>query len=214
MIYAENILICIAVPFLISYMFVRGKVRQFILSFLIGMAVCLLGAYISGFLGTVAGLGPDDTAIFISPMVEEALKFLPFLFYLFMFDPSDASLFLEAIGIGVGFALFENCCYILTSGASSLIYIMIRGMAVGVMHIVSMLALCFGLTMARRLKVLTFSAVLGALSLSMIFHAVYNLLVSKPGVAAQIGYALPVVTAMILYIPYQKLRAEEPAKKA
>ena len=210
MIYAENILICIAVPFLISFLFVRGKVQQFILSFLVGMSVCLLSAYIDGFLGEVAGLNANDTAVFISPMVEETLKFLPFLFYLFMFDPTDISLFLEAIGIGVGFALFENSCYILSSGASSLMYILIRGMAVGVMHIVSMLALCFGLTMARRLKVLTFSAVLGALSLSMTFHAIYNLLVSKPGITAQIGYVLPIVMAFILHIPYRKLRAEEP----
>ena len=209
MIYAENIFICIMVPFLIVLLFVRGKVQQFILAFLIGMAVCLLGAYIGGFLGTLSGFSENDTVVYISPMLEETLKFLPLLFYLFMFDPEDESLFMVATGIGVGFALFENCCYILSFGASSMVYILIRGMAVGIMHIVSMLGLCFGLTMARRLKVLSFSVILGALSLAMSFHAIYNLLVSRPGIASQIGYVLPLLTAFILYIPYRKLQQED-----
>ena len=58
---------------------------------------------------------------------------------------------LPAVAIGAGFATFENCCYILTAGAESLPYILIRGMAVGVMHIVSILALPIWLIAARRL---------------------------------------------------------------
>ena len=79
MIYAENILICISVPLLISLIFVRGNTGKFVASFIIGMAVCLISAYISGFIDLASHMGDEDTAIFISPIVEEIMKLLPLL---------------------------------------------------------------------------------------------------------------------------------------
>ncbi len=141
MIYAENILLCIAIPLLISLLFVRGEVLRYVAVFLLGMGVCLIAAYISGFLNLVTGMGENDMSIFLSPVVEELMKLMPLLFFLVMFDPEDRTLTMLAVAIGAGFATFENCCYILTSGAGSLTYVLIRGLAVGVMHIVSVLAL-------------------------------------------------------------------------
>lgn len=209
MIYAENILLCIAVPLFISLLFVRGSARRFVAAFLVGMGVCLLSAYISGFINLASGMGAEDTAIFISPIVEELMKLMPILFFLFLFTPKDTTLIPISIGIGAGFATFENCCYILTSGAGSLPYILIRGMAVGVMHIVSVIAVTFGLMMARRIKLLSLPGITGALALSMSFHALYNLLVSEPGITSAIGYALPLLTAAAMYLPYQGLHSQK-----
>lgn len=205
MIYAENILICIAVPLLISLAFIQGSARRFAASFLVGMGVCLLAAYISGFINVTSSMGAEDTAVYISPIVEECMKLLPLLFFLFMFTPQDKTLMIVAVGICAGFATFENCCYILSSGAESLPYILIRGMAVGVMHIVSGVAVTLGLLLARRFKLLTLPGITGALAFSMTFHALYNLLVSEAGVTAAIGYALPLVSAAALYLPYRRL---------
>ncbi|MBQ6623108.1 MAG: PrsW family intramembrane metalloprotease, partial [Mogibacterium sp.] len=178
MIYAENILICIAVPLIISLGFIHGSARRFTTAFLFGMGVCLLAAYISGFINVASGMGAEDTAIFISPIVEEIMKFLPILFFLFMFMPNDRTLLIIAVGICAGFATFENCCYILSTGVERLTYVLIRGMAVGVMHVVSGLAVSFGLVVARRYNMLTIAGVVGALGLSTTFHALYNLMVS------------------------------------
>lgn len=205
MIYAENILLCIAVPLLIALLFVRSHVRRFVAAFLLGMGVCLAAAYISSFLGLVAGMERNDTSIFLSPMVEELMKILPLLFFAVLFSPEDQQLTMLAVAVGAGFATYENCCYILTSGAGSLTYILIRGLVVGVMHIVSILALSIWLITAKRLKVFSFPAVVGGLSLSMIFHALYNLLVSRPGVTTVIGYLLPLSAALGLYYLYRKL---------
>ena len=109
------------------------------------------------------------------------------------------------LAIGAGFATFENCCYILTAGAESLPYILIRGMAVGVMHIVSILALPIWLIAARRLRVFSIPAVVGGLSLSMSIHALYNLLVSQPGVSSVIGYLMPMLIAFALYFLLRRL---------
>ena len=156
MIYAENILLCIVVPLLISLLFLRGNARRFVVNFLVGMGVCLIAAYISGFLQQSSGLNANDTAIFLSPIVEELMKLLPLLFYLLVFLPKDRTLTDAAVGIGAGFATFENCCYILSFGAESFFYMLVRGMAVGVMHIASILATALWLIAVRRLGVLSF----------------------------------------------------------
>ena len=122
-----------------------------------------------------------------------------------LIEPEDESLFMAGLGIGAGFATFENCCYILSFGAGSLPFVLVRGLAVGVMHIVSILTLSYGLILARRFHVLTGPALLGAVSLSMVFHGFYNLLVSEPGVSRYIGYAIPLVTAAFLYILHQRI---------
>lgn len=209
MIYSENVLVCMAVPLLLALFFLRDRARQFVLNFLLGMAACLLGAYVSGFVDAASGLGAEDTAIFISPVVEEGMKFLPLLFYYLMFDPEDDQLIRAAVGIGAGFASFENICSMIATGTESLSFLLIRGLAVGVMHIVSVFAMILGLIIARRFKALRLSSMVGALSLSMLFHGVYNLLVSQPGVTSVIGFCMPVVTAGFLYLALRRLRGGE-----
>ena len=205
MIYAENILLCIAVPLLLSIIFIKGDARLFSASFLIGMSVCLISAYISGFLDLVTGMGVNDTSVFLSPIVEEIMKLLPLVFIIVLIEPEDKTTLITAVGIGAGFATFENCCYILTFGVESFSYVLIRGMAVGIMHVVSLLMLAIGLILARHFDVMSLPAVMGALSLSVTFHGLYNLLVSSPGISSAVGYAMPIAAAAVLYLPFRKM---------
>ena len=209
MIYSENILICIAIPLLIALVFTRRSTRRFITAFILGMVVCLISAYFSGFIKFVTGTSMNDTAVFYSPIVEEILKMLPLLFYIFVFQQKDDKIFIVAVGIGLGFATFENCCYILSSGASDMGYILVRGMAVGIMHLVCALLLVLGLSLARYFRLLNIPAGIGALTIPTVFHGLYNLLVSQPGVSSYLGYALPILTALLLYTPYRKVINEE-----
>ena len=211
MIYAENILLCIAVPLLITMLFIRGNARRSIVSLLIGMVACLLAAYISGFLQLVTGSTEQDTAVFLSPIVEELLKCLPLLLYLLL-TPGDGELLIASVAIGAGFATFENCCHLLTAGASSLLYVLIRGLAVGVMHIVSMTALSLGLIVCRRHRALSLAGVLGALSLAIGFHGLYNLLVSAEGLSSYVGYAVPIITAAALRFLFRRIYQNAPVR--
>lgn len=206
MIYSENIFVCMIVPIVVTLVFAKGSARRLELNFIIGMTACLLGAYISGFFNVISGMGVENTAIFVSPVVEEAMKFLPLFFYFYMFEPDDDSIFLAAVGIGAGFASFENVCYMVSSGAESLRFLLIRGLAVGVMHIVSVYASVFGLVIARKLKAMRISSTVGALSLSMLFHGTYNLLVSAPGITSYIGFAVPLLTAVALLFALRRLK--------
>lgn len=206
MIFAENILICIAVPVLFSLLFVKGSTRLFLISFITGMVMCLLSGYIDGFISFASEMGQNDASIFISPIVEEIMKILPVLLILFLFVPEDETLLSCAIGIGVGFATFENCCYLLSFGAGSIAFILVRGLAVGVMHIISIVAEAVGLIIVRRFNALSFPSITGALALAMTFHALYNLLVSESGITLYIGYALPIVTALMILLASRRYR--------
>ena len=203
MIYAENIFICIAVPLAMVLLFVKAGAKRFITAFLIGMATCLMSAYIGGFLAVVSGMGMEDTSVFISPVVEEIMKLSPIILYLMLADPTDDDLLVAAAGCGAGFATFENCCHILSTGAQDLFYIIIRGAAVGVMHLVTMVVLVMGIYLLRRYKAFSFAGVMGVLSLAMTFHGLYNLLVSEPGASSYVGYTLPLICAFLLYVLYR-----------
>ena len=102
MIYAENVLICIAVPLVISLLFTKRSTRRFIVSFMTGMIVCLLSAYISGYLAVSTSYSTEEASIFLSPIVEEIMKFLPVLFCFFVFEPSPEDLKPTAVGVGAG----------------------------------------------------------------------------------------------------------------
>ena len=206
MIYSENILLCISIPLLLTAIYTRGAARRSISAFLVGMVTCLLSSYISGYLTLLTDMELNASAVYISPTTEEIMKLLPLLFFLLVFRPREMTLVTFAISLGAGFATFENCCYLLATGSESLAFTLVRGLAVGVMHIVCMLAMSLSLIMVRRYRVFSFSTVVGCLSLSVVFHALYNLLVSAPGIPSYIGYGLPILTALAFYWPYQKLR--------
>ena len=205
MIYAENILLCITIPLIVSLFFIHGNVRRYMEAFLTGMGMCLISAYIDGFLSVATGAGENDTAVFLSPVVEELMKLLPLLLFMIMFEAEDTMLTMLAVAVGAGFATFENCCYILTAGAGDLGYVLIRGLAVGVMHIVSILALSIWFAMAKRLRVFSLPAVAVGVSIAMIFHALYNLLVSEPGISTAIGFTLPVNASAGLFLLYRRM---------
>ena len=205
MIYAENILLCITVPLLLSMVFVRGQAGRYVLSFVSGMVTCLLAAYVTGFLRLQIGWDEADVRIFLSPVVEELIKLLPLLILLLLVETKDDTLLLLAVALGAGFATFENCCSLLTSEEISLSFVVVRGLAVGVMHIVSVAALAMGIIAARRLEALSLAGLAGAFSIAVTFHGLYNLLVSVPGVPTYIGYCLPLLVSAALYHPYRRL---------
>ena len=205
MIYTENILICIGGPLLVTLLFLRDAPRRFVAFFLVGMVMCMLSGYITGYLNLISEAEMENTAVYVSPVVEECMKLLPLLFCVFVMKNDQRALLHVAIAVGAGFATFENCCYILQAGAESFFYTLIRGLSVGVMHIVCMMLLDLGLMMAARLRVFSFSVVIGSLSLSMTFHGLYNLMAAQEGVTAYIGYVLPVLAAGTLYLIFRQI---------
>ena len=204
MIYAENIYISIAAPLCVALFFVTGMGRRMCLFILAGLTVCLLSAYVNGFLVGAAGMGFTDGAIFVTPISEEVAKLLPVLFYFLVFEPEGDELLMAAAMVGVGFASLENVTYLMGTGAESLSYTLIRGFATGVMHTTSTLAVGFGLAILPRCHRATFAGTLGLLAAAVTGHAVYNLLISAGGTVRMIGYFLPMLAALGLALAVWK----------
>ena len=118
--YIENVFACLAAPLVVALFCVHRFRRRSIAFILIGMLACLASSYINTFLAGTIGADSLDTALEISPMIEEILKLAPIAFYLMVFEPKDRNAAAgEAIMIAVGFATLENACYLISSGADN-----------------------------------------------------------------------------------------------
>lgn len=200
MIYTENILIFLAAPFVIGLFLLRGESRRFVTFFLVGTVVCLLSSYINSFFTALCGMTSTEAIVEITPIVEEVMKALPLLFYMIIFTPSKNTIFKCAIATGIGFATFENCCYVVTQGAGDIYFVLIRGFAVGIMHILCSAVLGFVLGIGKNQNHFSWVGVFASVSICISYHAVYNLMVSGNGTWQLYGYFMPFVSAVAIIV--------------
>jgi RsiW-degrading membrane proteinase PrsW (M82 family) len=203
-IYAENIFICLAAPLLIAVFLLRGEARRFVVFFTIGFAACLLSAYINSFLVAATAelaygsLSVAQATIRLTPVCEEVMKALPVFFYVAVAAPQKRAVIPVALAVGLGFATMENIFTIAQYGAQDLLFTLIRGFSVGVMHAICAAIPGFGLTLVMGRRYLAPAGAFGLLCAATTYHAIYNLLVSVPGTARMVGYMLPVATVAVL----------------
>ena len=203
--YIENIYICLMAPLLIAVLCTHRGQRRILLFLLGGMTVCLLSSYISTFLTFATGREPAQAALDLTPIIEECMKLAPVLFYLLVFEPGKKDTAACVLLIAIGFATFENACYLIQNGAADTVYLLIRGFGTGAMHVVCGAIVAAGLQVLWDRFWLRFAGLVGLLSLAITYHGVYNILVSQSGAAAQIGYAIPLVTTVLWLIFRRRL---------
>lgn len=203
MIYSENILICIAVPLIVLIHLVQGKEKRLFISFILGMVMCLVGAYINTYFAVIFDMDATSIARYISPFVEEIMKMIPIVLFVLLREEHKDEVIQFAVAIGAGFATFENCCYLIQNGAENIGFILIRGMAVGIMHVVCALILGIGLNLIGKYKGTMIPGTVGAFSFAMTIHALYNLLVSDTGRPRMIGFCMPIIVFMAVYLVWK-----------
>ena len=197
--YIENIYICIAAPVLVAAVSLKDKHRKMMLFLLAGMTTCLLSSYVSTYLTYRLGAKPYQAAGEIAPMIEEIMKFLPMMFYLLVFEPKrrDDTAWCM-IHVALGFATFENICWLTANGASNVLYLLIRGFGTGAMHVVCGAIISAGLMFIWKDMWLRLAGTAGMLTLTVTYHAIYNILVAEEGIVAWIGYLIPMVTVVLI----------------
>lgn len=201
MIYAENVLIFLIAPFVAGLFLLKGESRRFVGFFLTGAVICLLSSYINSFVAGVLGLSSIEAIIEITPMVEEVMKALPLLFFMIIFTPKKETIFQCAIAVGIGFATFENCCYVITQGAEDITFVLIRGFAVGIMHVLCAAMLGFALSFGNAQQHFAWLGVFASIAICITYHSVYNLMVSGGGAWQLYGYFMPFLTIIgIIFI--------------
>ena len=199
MTYIENVFICISVPLLLSLLLVKGTQRRFTLLLCIGMGICMVSAYVNSFFMVLYQVDGVTAAIEISPVCEEILKLVPLLFFILIFEPEPREITPAAISIAVGFATFENVCYLSENGAGNFTFLLIRGMSAGAIHILCGIAVGYGIAYVFRQRWLAVTGTVGILGACIVFHAIYNLLVTAEGVWQTVGYMFPSVLILCIF---------------
>ncbi len=208
----ENIFICLAAPFLIAALGTNAGNRKNYLFIVLGFVCCIISAYLNTFFSVIYN-AQDTTAILeISPVIEETVKLLPLLFGLIVFElqPKEGGNII--FNIAVGFATFENVCYLLENGTGNLFYLFVRGFSSGAMHITCAFIIGYGLRVFRRPAALRAAGIFGLLCVAITFHATFNMLMKTEGLIKQLGYAIPIASCIILLLlkaPFRKLTASK-----
>ena len=193
MTYIENIFICMVSPLLVAALCMGRRQLRFFLFCIAGMGVCLLSAYINTFLAAVCRADALAATAEIAPVVEEMMKLLPLVFYLLVFEPESERIKPAAITLALGFATFENVCYLIQNGADRFSFIFFRGFGTGAMHVLCGLIVGGGLAYTWQRTWLKIAGTCGLLGAAITLHAIYNLLIAYGGAAQYIAYALPVL---------------------
>lgn len=202
----ENIFVCISAPLLIAALCVGRKHCRLFLFCLFGMGACLLSSYINTFFAAAYHADAFVAAVEIAPVVEEIIKLLPLLFYLFVFDPNAEEIKTAVLTIAAGFATFENICYLIQNGAEQLPLLLFRGCGTGAMHIVCGAIIGYGLMYVWKQTWLTIVGTCGLLGAVICFHGIYNLLIAYGSPIQYVAYILPLLT-ILLGISWRKLYA-------
>ena len=209
MTYIENVLVCIAAPLFITMLCVGRKYRASFVFCFAGMLVCLLSAYLNTFFTIIYQADTMNAATQIAPVVEEIMKLLPLLFFLIVFEPDLQRFRLAAMLVAASFATFENICYLAENGAGQMLFLLIRGFGTGAMHVVCGSAYSEGLRFVWHDRLLRSVCIPGLLCVTIIYHAIYNLLVSVGGSVQVIGYCIPLFTLAVGYGVYQFARGRQ-----
>lgn len=203
--YIENVYICLAAPLLLAILCLRADARRSLSFVLAGMTACLLSAYVSAYAAGISGIDLTAASYEISPAVEELMKCLPVLFYLLVFEPKKRIAISGALMVAVGFATFENCCFLTAYGTADLLRLMIRGFGTGAMHVVCGMVVAVGLFFLWDQVWLQLVGGFALLCLVISFHAIFNIFVNQSGFVFWIGSVFP-LTLMLAYLIFFRKR--------
>ncbi len=202
--YIENIYICLGAPLLLAILCLRLDARRHLIFLLAGMTACLLSAYVSAYIMGVTGTDAATASHEIAPAVEECIKFLPLLFYLLVFSQEKKNTVSGALLVAVGFATFENACFLTTYGTSDLLRLLIRGFGTGAMHVVCGIVISVGLAFLWDRVWLRIAGAFALLCFATTIHAVFNVLVSGVGTGFWIGSAIPLALVLVYLLSFRR----------
>ena len=208
----ENTYICLAAPLLLAILVMQKDGRSSLSFVLAGMTASLLSAYITTFLAGAAGVDAAIASHEIAPAVEETMKCLPLVFYLLVFEPEKRFIIPGTLMVAVGFATFENVCYLTSYGTEGLMRVLVRGFGTGAMHVLCGVIMSLGFFLLwDRIWLQTFGG-FALLSFVITIHAIFNVLVNQEGPVFWVGSAIP-LTAVLVYLLVFRRKVDHAQKK-
>ena len=173
------IITCLAVPFLILSLVLRGRGRYFCIFLLVGQLAVVCATIIN----SSVVLFYDDYAmqtIIVSPLVEEFFKCVPILIAYFIGRNAFEDVLSCALIIGVTFGFVENC-YVVLINIDEISYIdaLMRTFGAGLLHsiccLIFLLIINFFLITKNPLFIVMIS--FGAYLVACSIHSIFNTLI-------------------------------------
>ena len=203
--YIESIYICMVAPLIFAIIGAQAHRRRSLVFLICGMTSCLLSSYISTSVTALYGAGLMVATVEIAPMVEECMKLIPVLFYLMIFAPKKDFAADGILMTAIGFATFENVCYLTRNGAVNLTHLVLRGFGTGAMHVVCGMVISIGIFYLWDKLWLRVAGTVGLVFLAATMHSCYNMLISQTGAAVIIGYLIPIMITVLRLLAGRRL---------
>ena len=203
-----NIFISIILPLSMMLFIIKGEART-VMTFLLFGIVAEFLSNLSENLILTETVNNVYFTVNVTPPIEEVLKGLPLLIFVFVFKPKKQLIFEAGIAAGVGFAIMENA-FIIASDISSVSFIIafLRGIGTGMMHAVCTLTVGYGMSFIYTKKRFFVPGTFLFLFMAVIYHSVFNALVqSKYQI---IGLCMPIATFIPLLIRIMMQNSKAP----
>ena len=190
--------ICLFIPMSMMLFIFKGQSRLLCGFLLIGMFACVFSGEINGLIMKTYNLDVNNVSINIAPLVEEILKAFPIILVSLLYKPTKQQIGEYALSVGVGFATLENISILISSQNISFIYAFLRAIGAGMMH--GICTLLIGIVMRNIInkKKIVVSGTLAALSISIIYHSIYNMLIISKYII--VGAILPIITFIVIML--------------
>ena len=186
----------IAIPLSVVLIMSKSKTKSLICFVIIGLTVGLFCGELNGIIFKSTPYTQITYSTTFAPMIEELFKMLPVFIFAFIAKPSRQDLIEVSIAVGVGFAILENAFVFANNiGQMSVIFGILRAFGAGMMHVMTMLFVGFGLSFVISRRKLYISGSVGLIAVAVIYHSTYNYLVCSNYYVA--GFLLPT----LLFIP-------------
>ncbi len=188
--------ISMTIPLFMMTWLLEKKSKRLVLFLILGMTVCLLASEINPIIAYSITEDWIYATTTITPIIEEILKAIPIVFYALFISNNKQDILGISMAIGIGFALLENVwSLVIYVDSVSILWAFIRGFGSALMHGVCCLIIGNGLIYIKSQKKLLYTGLFAVLSISIIYHAIYNSLVQSAN--PYTGIVLPILT----YIP-------------
>lgn len=204
-----TLFISLQLPLLMMCFIMKDRARRNIIFLMFGILAYYLAARANSDIATLFGVDDFYRTTNIAPPVEEILKTLPVLVYVYIKHPKKQDLFELSISAGIGFALIENVVYVsrnvepgVAITLDMISFAFVRGIATGMMHGLTTLAVGFGMSFIKMRKRLFILATFTFLTVGISYHSIFNTLVLSPYYL--IGYFMPIMTFVPLFVFMRK----------
>lgn len=170
------------IPLLFLLLILRHS-RPIMSVFCWGLVAFMISYHVNGWAAGILGLAEDPrrVSVFVAPVVEEAFKMLPLLYFLFAAPKSFVPyIYIFGMAIGIGFSIEENLLFVLRSGEaleSQRVYVILRSVSTCLMHGMTTAIIAYACTTVRRRGYILLALVLISYGGAVFIHGLFNHLI-------------------------------------